>query len=31
MTGIEYADMDGGSDGGDYDGLTLFSGFRFYF
>ncbi|MEC7861365.1 MAG: porin [Verrucomicrobiota bacterium] len=31
MTGIEYADMDGGSDGGDYSGWTLFSGLRLYF
>lgn len=31
MTGIEYSDMDGGADGGDYDGVTIFSGFRLYF
>ena len=31
MTGIEYADLDGGSDGGDYSGWTLFSGLRLYF
>ena len=31
MTGLEYADMDGGSDGGDYSGWTLFSGLRLYF
>jgi len=31
MTGIEYADMDGGSDGGEYSGWTLFSGLRLYF
>ncbi|MBE06737.1 MAG: hypothetical protein CMO37_05490 [Verrucomicrobiaceae bacterium] len=31
MTGIEYADMDGGSDEGDYSGWTLFSGLRLYF
>ena len=31
MTGIEYADMNGGNDGGDYSGWTLFSGLRLYF
>ena len=31
MSGIEYSDMDGGADGGDYDGVTIFSGFRLYF
>jgi phosphate-selective porin OprO/OprP len=31
MTGIEYADMNGGSDGGEYSGWTLFSGLRIYF
>ena len=31
MTGVEYATMDGGSDGGDYDGWTGFSGIRLYF
>ncbi len=31
MTGIEYANMDGGSDGGEYSGWTLFSGLRLYF
>lgn len=31
MTGIEYSNMDGGTDGGDYDGVTIFSGFRLYF
>ncbi|MEO1861193.1 MAG: porin [Verrucomicrobiales bacterium] len=31
MTGIEYADMNGGSDGGEFSGWTLFSGLRLYF
>ena len=31
MTGIEYADMDGGNDGGEFSGWTLFSGLRLYF
>ncbi|MBT7982723.1 MAG: hypothetical protein HN584_09155, partial [Akkermansiaceae bacterium] len=31
MTGIEYADLDGGNDGGEYSGWTLFSGLRLYF
>ena len=32
MTGIEYADMDdGGNDGGDFEGWTLFTGFRMFF
>lgn len=31
MTAIEYSRMDGGSDGGDFDGYTWFSGIRTYF
>lgn len=31
MTGFEYASMDGGRDGGDFDGWTWTSGLRFYF
>ena len=31
MTGIEYSDMDGGGDGGDFDGWTFFTGVRLYF
>lgn len=31
MTGLEYAHMDGGIDGGDYDGWTWLSGVRMYF
>ena len=31
MTGFEYASMDGGDGGGDFDGWTWTSGVRFYF
>ncbi len=31
MTGLEYASMDGGEDGGDWEGWTWTSGLRFYF
>ncbi len=31
MTGFEYASMDGGEGGGDYDGWTWTSGLRMYF
>jgi len=31
MTGIEYHNMDGGGDGGDYDGFTWSAAFRMYF
>ncbi len=31
MAGVEWATMDGGDDGGSYDGWTSFAGFRFYF
>jgi phosphate-selective porin OprO/OprP len=31
MTGVEYADLDGGSDGGDFSGFTWYSGIRLYF
>ncbi len=31
MTGVEWSTMDGGDDGGSYDGWTSFAGFRFYF
>lgn len=30
MTGVEYADLDGGGDGGDYAGWTWVSGIRMY-
>jgi phosphate-selective porin OprO and OprP len=30
MAGAEYASMDGGADGGDFDGWTLLSGLRLY-
>lgn len=31
MSGVEYANMDGGGDGGDFDGWTWFSGVRLDF
>ena len=31
MTGLEYAEMDGGEGGGDFEGWTWTSGLRFYF
>ena len=31
MTGLEYAEMDGGEGGGDYEGWTWTSGLRLYF
>lgn len=31
MTGIEYSHMDGGDNGGDFDGWTWFAGLRTYF
>lgn len=31
MTGLEFATMDGGGDGGSYNGWTLFSALRMYF
>ena len=31
MTGLEYATLDGGSDGGDYDGLSWVTGIRINF
>jgi phosphate-selective porin OprO/OprP len=31
MTGLEYADMKGGTGGGDFSGWTWFSGLRLYF
>tara|TARA_R110002096_G_scaffold71295_10_gene170425 strand:+ start:906 stop:2237 length:1332 start_codon:yes stop_codon:yes gene_type:complete len=31
MNGVEYSHMDGGSDGGDFSGWTLFSGLRLHF
>ena len=30
MTGVEFAHMNGGSDGGDYDGVTVLAGVRIY-
>lgn len=30
MTGVEFSLMDGGSDGGDYDGVTALAGVRIY-
>ena len=31
MTGVQYSDMDGGGDGGDFDGWTWFGGVRLFF
>lgn len=31
MTGVEYAQLQGGGNGGDYDGWTALSGIRFFF
>lgn len=31
MAGVEYANLDGGGNGGDYDGFTWLTGVRFYF
>lgn len=31
MSGVEYSRMDGGGDGGDYDGWTVFGGLRLFF
>jgi phosphate-selective porin OprO/OprP len=30
MTGVEFSHMDGGSDGGDFDGVTGLAGVRIY-
>ncbi len=30
MTGVEFSSMDGGSDGGDFDGVTALAGVRIY-
>ena len=31
MAGAEYAKLDGGGNGGDYEGVTYLTGIRFYF
>lgn len=31
LAGVEYADLRGGGNGGDYDGFTALTGIRFYF